>query len=54
VPRLGVQRISDFIAEHPETLVYLSPLAVTPRRQLAAGHLVLQPVPRAPADVVPL
>ncbi|WP_431229157.1 phage integrase family protein [Burkholderia contaminans] len=57
VPRLGkvgAQRIADFIAQHPDTLGYLSPLAVTPRRQLAAGHPALQPVPRALADVVPL
>lgn len=57
VPRLGkvgAQRISDFIAQHPDTLGYLSPLAVTPRRQLAAGHPALQPVPGAFADVVPL
>jgi site-specific recombinase XerD len=57
VPRLGAigaQRISDFIAQHPDTLGYLSPLAVTPRRQLVAGHPALQPVPGAPADVVPL
>ncbi|WP_230955346.1 phage integrase family protein [Burkholderia vietnamiensis] len=57
VPRvsaIGAQRISDFIAQHPDTLGYLSPLAVTPRRQLVAGHPALQPVPGAPADVVPL
>ncbi|AOI94154.1 integrase [Burkholderia pseudomultivorans] len=57
VPRLGkigAQRISDFIAQHPDTLGYLSPLAVTPRRQLAVGHPALQPVPGAFADVVPL
>lgn len=57
VPRLGAigaQRVSDFIAQHPDTLGYLSPLAVTPRRQLAAGHPALQPVPGALADVVPL
>jgi len=57
VPRLGkvgAQRISDFIAQHPDTLGYLSPLAVTPRRQLATGHPALQPVPGALADVVPL
>lgn len=57
VPRLGAigaQRIGDFIAQHPETLGYLSPLALTPRRQLVAGHPALQPVPGAPADVVPL
>ncbi|WP_241239185.1 phage integrase family protein [Burkholderia stagnalis] len=57
VPRLGkvgAQRITDFIAQHPDTLGYLSPLAVTPRRQLAAGHPALQPVPGAGADVVPL
>ncbi|KVN49359.1 phage integrase family protein [Burkholderia ubonensis] len=57
VPRLGkvgAQRISDFIAQHPDTLGYLSPLAVTPRRQLAAGHPALQPVPGALADVAPL
>ncbi|WP_231130894.1 phage integrase family protein [Burkholderia vietnamiensis] len=41
VPRvgaIGAQRISDFIAQHPDTLGYLSPLAVTPRRQLVAGR----------------
>ncbi|CAM2163103.1 Integrase family protein [Burkholderia cepacia] len=57
VPRLGAigaQRISDFIAQHPDTLGYLSPLAVTPRRQLVAGHPALRPTPGAPADVVPL
>ncbi|WP_175914687.1 phage integrase family protein [Burkholderia metallica] len=57
VPRLGAigaQRISDFLAQHPDTLGYLSPLAVTPRRQLVAGHPALQPVPGAQADVVPL
>lgn len=57
VPRLGkvgAQRISDFLAQHPDTLGYLSPLAVTPRRQLAAGHPALQPVAGALADVVPL
>ncbi|WP_342613495.1 site-specific integrase [Burkholderia ambifaria] len=57
VPRLGAigaQRISDFLAQHPDTLGYLSPLAVTPRRQLAAGHPALRPVPGALADVVPL
>ncbi|KWK68822.1 phage integrase family protein [Burkholderia ubonensis] len=57
VPRLGAigaQRIGDFIAQHPDTLGYLSPLALTPRRQLVAGHPALQPVPGAPADVVPL
>lgn len=57
VPRLGAigaQRVSDFIAQHPDTLGYLSPLAVTPRRQLAAGHPALQPVAGALADVVPL
>ncbi|RQS03211.1 integrase [Burkholderia sp. Bp9002] len=57
VPRLGAigaQRLTDFIAQHPESLGYLSPLAVTPRRQLAAGHSALQPVPGALADAVPL
>ncbi|KWD73793.1 site-specific integrase [Burkholderia ubonensis] len=57
VPRLGAigaQRVSDFLAQHPDTLGYLSPLAVTPRRQLAAGHPALQPIPGAFADVVPL
>ncbi|WP_175816954.1 site-specific integrase [Burkholderia diffusa] len=57
VPRLGAigaQRVTDFVAQHPDTLGYLSPLAVTPRRQLAAGHPALQPVPGAGADVVPL
>ncbi|PFW66298.1 integrase, partial [Bacillus sp. AFS075960] len=57
VPRLGAigaQRITDFIAQHPDTLGYLSPLAVTPRRQLAVGHPALQPLPGAAADVAPL
>ncbi|RXV64124.1 integrase [Burkholderia stabilis] len=57
VPRLGkvgAQRLTDFITQHPDTLGYLSPLAVTPRRQLATGHPALQPVPGAGADVVPL
>ncbi|WP_254223024.1 phage integrase family protein [Burkholderia multivorans] len=57
VPRLGAigaQRIADFVAQHPDTLGYLSPLAVTPRRQLAAGHPALQRVASGPADVVPL
>lgn len=61
VPRLGAigaRRLTDFIAQHPDTLGYLSPLAVTPRRQLAAGHPALQPVPGAGVglggDVVPL
>ncbi|MBN3506417.1 phage integrase family protein [Burkholderia cenocepacia] len=61
VPRLGkvgAQRLADFIAQHPDTLGYLSPLAVTPRRQLVAGHPALQPVPGAGVgsggDVVPL
>ncbi|WP_175905992.1 phage integrase family protein [Burkholderia seminalis] len=57
VPRLGkvgAQRLTDFITQHPDTLGYLSPLAVTPRRQLAAGHPALQAVPGAMADVVPL
>ncbi|AOK56541.1 hypothetical protein WT74_28110 [Burkholderia stagnalis] len=53
-PHLGAQRITDFVAQHPDTLGYLSPLAVTPRRQLAAGHPALQPVAGAGADVVPL
>ncbi|WP_423383534.1 phage integrase family protein [Burkholderia sp. LMG 32019] len=57
VPRLGAigaRRLTDFVAQHPESLGYLSPLALTPRRQLAAGHPALQPVPGALADVVPL
>ncbi|WP_232464866.1 phage integrase family protein [Burkholderia ubonensis] len=57
VPRLGAigaQRITDFIAQHPDTQRYLSPLAVTPRRQLASGSPALQPVPGAGADVMPL
>ncbi|WP_419761809.1 MULTISPECIES: phage integrase family protein [Burkholderia cepacia complex] len=55
VPRLGAigaQRITEFISQHPDTLGDLSPLAVTPRRQLAVGHPALQPVPGA--GVVPL
>ncbi|MFA8361778.1 hypothetical protein ACEPT7_28300 [Burkholderia ubonensis] len=57
MPRLGAigaQRISDFIAHHPDTRGYLSPLAVMPHRQLAAGHPALQPVPGGPTDVVSL
>ncbi|ALX44729.1 integrase (plasmid) [Burkholderia humptydooensis] len=57
VPRLGAigaQRVTDFVAQHPDTLGYLSPLAVTPRRQLAPSHPALQPVAGAGADVVPL
>ena len=54
VGAIGRQRITDFIAQHPDTLGYLSPLAVTLRRQLAAGHPALQPVSGAGADMVPL
>ncbi|WP_305888016.1 hypothetical protein [Burkholderia ubonensis] len=57
MPRLGAigaQRLTNFIAHHPDSLGYLSPLAVTPRRQLAAGHPALQPVLGAGADVLPL
>ncbi|MBU9336829.1 phage integrase family protein [Burkholderia multivorans] len=57
VPRLGAigaQRITDFIEQHPDTLGYLSPLAVTPRRHFAPGHPALQPLPGAAADVAPL
>ncbi|ABX19915.1 site-specific integrase [Burkholderia multivorans] len=57
IPRLGAigaQRITDFIAQHPDTLGYLSPLAVTPRRHFAPGHPALQPLPGAAADVAPL
>lgn len=57
VPRLGAigaQRIAEFLAQHPDTLGYLSPLAITPRRQLPAGHPALRPLPGALADVVPL
>ena len=57
MPRLGAigaQRLTDFIAQQPGSLGSLSPLAVTPRRQLAAGHPALQRVAGAGADVVPL
>lgn len=57
VPRLGAigaQRIAEFLAQYPDTLGYLSPLAITPRRQLPAGHPALRPLPGALADVVPL
>ncbi|MBW5286793.1 tyrosine-type recombinase/integrase [Burkholderia gladioli] len=57
VPRLGAvgaERIVAFVDQHVDSLGYLSPLAMTPRRQLPAGHPALQPVARAPADVAPL
>ncbi|WP_244114572.1 phage integrase family protein [Burkholderia gladioli] len=57
VPRLGAvgaERIIAFVDQHAESLGYLSPLAMTPRRQLPAGHPALRPVARAPADVTPL
>ena len=57
VPRLGAtgaQRITGFLTRHAGTLGYLSPLAVTPRRQFAPGHPALRPVPGAPVGVVPL
>ncbi|WP_334001457.1 phage integrase family protein [Burkholderia gladioli] len=57
VPRLGAvgaERIVAFVDQHAESLGYLSPLAMTPRRQLPAGHPALRPVARAPADVAPL
>lgn len=57
VPRLGAtgaQRIAAFIDTHASSLGSLSPLAVTPRRQVPAGHAALQPLARAGADVVPI
>ncbi|MDN7728259.1 phage integrase family protein [Burkholderia gladioli] len=57
VPRLGAvgaERIVAFVDQHADSLGYLSPLAMTPRRQLPVGHPALQPVARAPADVAPL
>ncbi|MDN7466162.1 phage integrase family protein [Burkholderia gladioli] len=57
VPRLGAigaARIVAFVDQHAESLGYLSPLAMTPRRQLPAGHAALQPAVRAPSDVAPL
>uniref|UniRef100_UPI00240F486F phage integrase family protein n=1 Tax=Burkholderia gladioli TaxID=28095 RepID=UPI00240F486F len=49
VPRLGAvgaERIVAFVDQHAESLGYLSPLAMTPRRQLPAGHPALRPVAR--------
>ncbi len=57
VPRLGAtgaERIAAFIDQHASSLGSLSRLAITPRRQLPAGHPALQPPSRAGADVVPL
>lgn len=57
VPRLGAvgaERIVAFVDQHAESLGYLSPLAMTRRRRLPAGHPALRPVARAPADVAPL
>ncbi|WP_186020609.1 phage integrase family protein [Burkholderia gladioli] len=57
VPRLGAvgaARIVAFVDQHAESLGYLSPLAMTPRRQLPAGHAALRPAARAPSDVAPL
>ncbi|WP_279607866.1 phage integrase family protein [Burkholderia gladioli] len=57
VPRLGtvgLERIVAFVDQHADSFGYLSPLAMTPRRQLPAGHPALRPVSRAPADVAPL
>ncbi|PRE10787.1 integrase [Burkholderia gladioli] len=57
VPRLGAvgaERIVAFVDQHADSLGYLSPLAMTPRRQLPAGHPALRPVACAPADVAPL
>ncbi|WP_228892210.1 tyrosine-type recombinase/integrase [Burkholderia ambifaria] len=48
---IGAQRITDFVAQHPDTLSYLWPRAVTPRRQLAVGHPALQPVPAHQAQL---
>ncbi|WP_241238674.1 phage integrase family protein [Burkholderia gladioli] len=50
VPRLGAvgaARIVAFVDQHAESLGYLSPLAMTPRRQLPAGHAALRPAARA-------
>ncbi|WP_429501177.1 phage integrase family protein (plasmid) [Robbsia andropogonis] len=56
VPRLGpkgAQRITDWLALHASSLRTLSPLAVTPRRQLPPEHPALQRPP-VMADVAPL
>lgn len=57
VPRLGpkgAQRITDWLDLHARSLhCILSPLATTPRRQLAVGHPVLTR-PAVSADVAPL
>lgn len=57
VPRLGpkgAQRITDWLDLHAHSLhCILSPLATTPRRQLAVGHPVLTR-PAVSADVAPL
>lgn len=57
VPRLGptgAQRITDWLDLHASSLhTILSPLAVIPRRQLAAGHPALKR-PAVTADVAPL
>ena len=57
VPRLGpkgAQRITDWLDLHAGSLhVFLSPLAVIPRRQLAPGHPALTR-PAVVADVAPL
>ncbi|MGN4225804.1 hypothetical protein ACS0Y6_38520, partial [Burkholderia gladioli] len=47
-------RIVAFVDQHAESLGYLSPLAMTPRQQLPAGHAALRPAARAPSDVAPL
>ncbi|MDN7754777.1 phage integrase family protein [Burkholderia gladioli] len=57
VPRLGAigaARIVAFVDQHAESLGYLSPLAMTPRQQLPAGHAALRPGARAPSDFAPL
>ncbi|WP_279608274.1 phage integrase family protein [Burkholderia gladioli] len=54
VPRLGAARIVAFVDQHADSLGYLSPLAMMPRRQLPAGHAALRPAARAPSDVAPL
>ncbi len=54
VPRLGAvgaARIVAFVDQHAESLGYLSPLAMTPRRQLPPGHAALRPAAGAPSDV---
>ncbi len=51
---VGAERIVALVDQHADSLGYLSPLAMTPRRQLPADHPALRPVARALADVAPL